>query len=149
MKKGKIFLAINFSESTKEEQILRKVAKSLYFLLITPDELQSNSSDNCTRHYNAKILNLFAPELQLIKTKPEIKNKLKGLLNKLKKFKVQTVLVLYNNKRNDSQIFYLCTKTIASDLDIKHLKHLNKAFKSMHQSIIIKIKIMLVKFILF
>ena len=93
-------------------------------------------------------MNFFPPELQLINTKPEIKNKLKGLLNKLKKFKVQTVLVLDNNKRNDSQIFHSCTKTIASDLDIKHLKHLNKGFNSMHQTIIIKIKIMLVKFIL-
>ena len=31
-----------------------------------------------------------------------IKNKLKGLLNDLKKFKVQTVLVLDYKKRNDS-----------------------------------------------
>ena len=38
--------------------------------------------------YNVKILNLFDPELHLIKTKSEIKNKLKGFLNELKKFKV-------------------------------------------------------------
>ena len=40
------------------------------------------------------ILTLFDPELQFIKTKSEIKNKLKVLLNELRKFKVGTVLVL-------------------------------------------------------
>ena len=61
----KDFGAINFSEYFKstrekfysklsEEQNLRKVAKSLYFSLTTPDEvekyakmMQSNSSENC------------------------------------------------------------------------------------------------------
>ena len=52
-------------------------------------------------HYNIEILNLFDPELQLIKTKPAIKNKLKELLSELKKFKVQTVLVLDYEKIND------------------------------------------------
>ena len=84
--------------------------------------------------YNVKILNLFNPELQLINTKPEIKNKLKGLLNELRKFKVHTVLVLDYKKINDSPIFPWCTKLIASDLDI------DEAFKSMHQNIITKIK---------
>ena len=56
--------------------------------------MQSNSSDNCVHHYNAEILNLFDPELQLINTKPVIKKKLKELLGELKKFKVQTILVL-------------------------------------------------------
>ena len=79
-------------------------------------------------------MNLFDPELQRINTEPEIKTKLKGLLNELKKFKVQTVLVLDYRKRNDSQIFHLSTKFIASDLDI------DTAFKSMHQSIITKMK---------
>ena len=37
-------------------------------------------------------------------------------------------------KKNDCQIFHSCTKLIASDLDI------DEALKSMHQSIIIKIK---------
>ena len=72
------FVAINFSEcfkSIREEQNLRKASKL-------------NSSDNCIHHYNVKILNLFDPELQLINTKPVIKSKLKGLLSKLKKFKV-------------------------------------------------------------
>ena len=66
-------------------------------------------------------------------TKPLIKNKLKGLLSELKKFKVQTVLALDYKKKNDSQIFYSYTKLIDSDLDV------DEAFKSMHQSII-KIK---------
>ena len=45
--------AISFSEyfkSIRKEQNLRKVAKSLYIFLVTPDEVekyvQSNSSDN-------------------------------------------------------------------------------------------------------
>ena len=128
----KDFVAINFSESIKEEQILRKVAKLLYFFLTTPDEIQSNSSDNYIHHHNVKILNLFDPELQLINTKPVIKKK--GLLSELKKFKVQTELVLGYKKRNDHQIFHSCTKLIASDLDT------DKTFKSMHQSIMTKIK---------
>ena len=81
----KDFVAISFSESIKEEQNLRKVAKSLYFFLTTSDEVQSNSSDNFIHHYNVKVLNLFDSELQLINIKP--------LLTELKKFKVQTVLV--------------------------------------------------------
>ena len=55
----KDFAAINFSQSIKEEQNLRKVPKFLYFFLTTPDEVQSNSSDNYIHHYNAKILNFF------------------------------------------------------------------------------------------
>ena len=80
------------------------------------------------------ILNLFDPELQFIKTKAEIKNKLKVLLNELRKFKVGTVLVLDYKKRNDSQIFHSCTKLIASELG-----H-DKAFNSIYQIIISKIK---------
>ena len=62
----KDFVAINFNEyfkSIKEEQNLRKTAKSLYILLITLDEVEkyveSNSSDNCVHYYNVEILNLF------------------------------------------------------------------------------------------
>ena len=121
-----------------EEQNLRKVATLLYIFLTTPDEVekyvQSNSSDNCIHRYNVEILNLFDPELQLINTKPMIEDKLKELLNELKKFKVQTILVLDDKKRNDYNIFHLCTKLIASDSDI------DKAFISMHQSIMKKIK---------
>ena len=73
----------------------------MWNFLTTPDEVQSNSSDTCMHHYNIEILNLFDPELQFIKTKPVIKNKLKELLSELKKFKVQTVLVLDYKKIND------------------------------------------------
>ena len=61
------FVAINFCEYVK--------CKSLYVFLATPDEMQLNSSDNCRRHYNVIILNLFDLELQLISNKPVIKNK--------------------------------------------------------------------------
>ena len=89
---------------------------------------------NCVHHYNVEILNLFDPELQLISTKPVIKNKLKELLSEVKNFNVQTILVLDYKKRNDRKIFHSCAKLIASDLDIE------EAFKSMHQSIMTKIK---------
>ena len=49
--------------------------------------MQSISSDNCSCHYNVKILNLFDPELQLINTKTITKNKLKEFLNELKSLK--------------------------------------------------------------
>ena len=85
------FVAIQFSEyfkSIREEQNLRKVAKSLYIFLGTTDEVEkyvlSNSSDNCIHRYNVEILNIFDPELQLISNKPMIKNKLKELLSELK-----------------------------------------------------------------
>ena len=79
----KNFVAIYFSEyfkTTREEKNVRKVAKSLYIFLTTPDDvekyLQSNSSDNYVHHYNVDILNLFDPELQLINTEPVIKKKI-------------------------------------------------------------------------
>ena len=84
----KDFAVINFSESIKEERNLRKVAKSFYLFLVTPDEVQSNFSDNYIRQYDVKILNLFNPELQLTNAKLVIKSKLEGLLNDLKKFKL-------------------------------------------------------------
>ena len=68
--------------------------------------------------YNAEILNLFDPGLQLINTKPTIKHKLKELLSELKKFKVQTVLVLDYKKKNDCKTFHSSAKLIASDSDI-------------------------------
>ena len=49
--------------------------------------MQSSSSDNCICHYNIKILNLFDPELQLINTKPIIKNKLEELFKGVEKVK--------------------------------------------------------------
>ena len=85
----KDFVDINFSEyfkPTREEQNLRNIAESLYIFLATPDEvekyvetIQSNSSDNWIHCYNVEVLNIFDPELQLINTKPIIKNKLKEL----------------------------------------------------------------------
>ena len=71
-----------------EEQNLRKVDKSLYIFQTTPDEvekyveiMQLNSSDKYVHCYDIEILNVFDPELQLINTKPMIKNKLKELLS--------------------------------------------------------------------
>ena len=63
-----------------------------------------------------------------------IKSKLKEFLSELKKFIVQTILLLVYKKRNDGKIFQLSTKLIASDSNI------NEAFKSIHQSIVAKIK---------
>ena len=103
----KDFVAINFSEYFKslreklyskrnEEQNLRKVTKSLYIFLATPDEIekyvdimQSNSSDSCIHRYNVEILNVFDPDIQLINTKPMIKNKLKELLYEWKRLKLK------------------------------------------------------------
>ena len=95
--------------------------------------MQSNSSDKYVYRYNIKISNLFDPRLQLINTKPMIKNKLKELLSELKKFKVQTILVLEYKKRN-YKIFHSSAKLIASDSEIEG------TFKSMNQSIMTKIK---------
>ena len=75
----KNFVVISLSEyfkTMREEQNLRKAAKSLYIFLTTPDEVQSNVSDNRVHHYKVEILNRFDPELQLINTKPVMKNKL-------------------------------------------------------------------------
>ena len=73
-----------------KEQNLRKVPKLLHIVLTTPDEVekyvQSNFSDNFIHCHNVEILKLFDPELQL-NTKLFIQNKLKELLNELKKFK--------------------------------------------------------------
>ena len=132
----KDFVAINFSEyfkSIRQEQNIRKVAKSLHIFLTKPDEVekyvQSNCIDNCIYRYDDEILNIFHPELQLIKTKPMIKNKLKQFSSELKKFKVQKILVLDYKKRNDCKIFHSSAKLIASDSDT------DEAFKSIHQSI--------------
>ena len=110
-----------------QEQILRKVAESLYNFLTTPDEvekyakmIQLNFSTNCVHRYNIEIFNLFDPELQLVNTKTMIKNKLIELFSELKKLE-------YKN-RNDREIFHSSAKLIASDSDI------DEAFKSMHPS---------------
>ena len=80
----KDFVSITFSESITEEQNLRKVAKSLYIFLTTPDEVKLKSSNNCIHRYNIETLNLLDAELQLINTKPVIKNKLKEFLSESK-----------------------------------------------------------------
>ena len=80
------------------------------------------------------MLNILDPELQLINTKPMIKKKLKELLSELKKFKVETVLVVDYEKKNDCKIFCSCTKLISSNSDI------DEPFESIHQSIMAKIK---------
>ena len=79
-------------------------------------------------------MSLFDPELQVINTKPMIKNKLKEFLSKLKKSKIQAILPLEHKKRNDGKNFHLSVKLIARDSDV------DKAIKSMHQSIMTKIK---------
>ena len=55
--------------------------------------MQLYSSDKYVHRYNVEIFNMLDPELQLINTKPIMKNKLKELLNELEKFKVLTILV--------------------------------------------------------
>ena len=124
-----------------EEQNLRKVTESLYIFLTSPDEvekyaalMQSNSSDKYVYRFSIEILNLFDPELQLINTKPMIKNKLKELLSDLKKFKVQKILVSDYKKRNNRKIFHSSAKLIASDSDI------DKELIFLHQSIMTKME---------
>ena len=46
--------------------------------------MESISSDYCTGHYNVKIWSFFDLELQLINTRPLIKNELKELLREFK-----------------------------------------------------------------
>ena len=94
----------------------------------------SNFSDNCVYCYNIEISNLFDSELQLINTKPIIKNKLKEFLSELKKFKVQTIIVLDCKKINNHKIFHSSAKLIAGNSEI------DESVKSMHQNIITKIK---------
>ena len=137
----KDFVAINFSEyfkTIKEEQNFTEFAKLLYIFLRTPDEvekyMESIFSDNCVRHYNVNILNLFHPELQVINSKRVVKNKLDEFLSELKKFTFQTMSVLHSKKRNDHEIFHSSAKLIASN------SYIDETFKSMHQSIMAKVK---------
>ena len=132
---------MSFSEHFKfirEEPKLKKSPKQLYIFLATPNEVEryveTNYSDNSVYQCNVKILSLFDQELQLINTNPLIKNKIKELLNEMKKFKVQAILFLDYKKRNDHKILYSNANLIASDSDI------DEAFKSMHQNIMTKIK---------
>ena len=120
--KMKDFVTINFSEYFKAISEKPNIAKSLYISLTTPDKvenyveiMEANSSDNCIYCDNVELLNIFDLELQLINTKPMIKNKLKELINALKKFEIQKILVLDYKKRNDCKIFRSSVKLIASD----------------------------------
>ena len=98
-KKGNVCSKLN------EVRILEKVVESLsVFVTHLMKMIQSNSSDTCVHCYNIEILNLFDPELQLIKTNSMIKNKLKIFSTLLKKFKVQTILVLEYKKGNDQKL---------------------------------------------
>ena len=65
----------------REEQNLKKVAASLDIFLITPNEEEKyakiliDTNDDCIHYYNIEIFYVFHSELQLINTKPTIKNK--------------------------------------------------------------------------
>ena len=52
----------------------------------------------------------------------------------MKKFKVETILVLDYKRKNDRKVFYSSATLIANDSDI------DEAFKSMHQSILTNMK---------
>ena len=73
-----------------ENLLNRFVSLYICCFISTPDEaekyVQSNSSVICIHDYNVEILDLFDPELQLINTKPFIKNKVKKLLIEFKYF---------------------------------------------------------------
>ena len=94
--------------------------------------MQSNSFGNCVHYYNIETLNLFFPEMQLINTKPMIKDKLNKLLRELEKFRVQKILVLDYKKRNNRKIFHSTAKLIASDSGI------DDVFIYMHQNVVTK-----------
>ena len=123
-----------------EEKNLREVADLFYTFLGTPDEIekyaefiekaskaklrmQSTFSCECVRHYNIEILNLFDPEIQLINIIYKIKNKLKDLSGKIKKFIALTILFLeYKNvddHKSMSSIFQSNTKLIVDESDIE------------------------------
>ena len=59
---------------------------------------------------------------------------MKRIVKWVKKFKIQTILVLDHKKRNDHKTFHSSTELIANHSDN------DEAFKSMYQSIMRKIK---------
>ena len=91
--------------------------------------MQSKSTDKCVHNYNTEILKLFDPKLQLINSKPKIKNKLKEVLSERKNFKVQAILVLEHKKRIDRKIVHLSGKLylLVIQLSMKHLYQCIKA----------------------
>ena len=54
-KEVKDFVVKIFNETVRKQENLKKVVKSLYISLTTPD--------NCLHHYDIEILNLFDPKL--------------------------------------------------------------------------------------
>ena len=107
-----------------------------YLEILTDEEVKDFVAINVSEYFKSirEEQNLRKVAKLLYNTKLVIKSQLKELLSELKKFKVQTVLVLDYNKRNGRKIFHSSTKLTASDSDT------DEAFKSMHQSIMTKIK---------
>ena len=149
------FVVIKLYLKLNEEKNLKEVTGDIYSFITMPHItegyieliekmsetkaiMQSSSTDRCACIYNIKILKLLFPELQLINNKAVIQNQLKDLLGGLKKFKVQNILALKNKKIDNHKTirksFHACAKLIANDSDA------DNAFKSMHESIITKIK---------
>ena len=52
-----------YFRSIRGKQNLRKVAKSIYLFLTTPDEVEIYVQSHCIHRYNVEICNLFDPEL--------------------------------------------------------------------------------------
>ena len=105
-----------------------------YLEILTDEEVKDFVAINFSEYFKSirEEQNLRKVAKLLYNTKPVIKSQLKELLSELKKFKVHTVLVL--DYRNGRKIFHSSTKLTASDSDT------DEAFKSMHQSIMTKIK---------
>ena len=105
-------------------QLMQLCFKELLNCLISFKQHLRNQKNMCTQiflivvHISIMLkFWIFDPELQLIKTKPKIKNKSKDLLSQLKKFKVQAILVLHYKKRNDHKIIHWRVELIAGDSD--------------------------------
>ena len=117
---------------------MRMDDKKIVFMIRIMLYIRNIAGYNCVRVYTIRTSNLFNPELQLINAKSVIKSKLKDLFSELKQFKVQTVSVLENKKIDDHKsmpkIFQSSAKLIVKD------SNLDKAFTSMHQSVMTKIK---------
>ena len=74
--------------------------------------MQSSSSDDCICHFNFNNLILLCLKLQLINTKPKVKNKLKEMLTDLNKINVQKILALKYKIRNHHKTFHSNAKQI-------------------------------------
>ena len=125
--KVKDFIPINFSEYFKstreklcsklsEEQNLRKVSILLYFFLTTPVKYKNMCNQILLIIVYIAIMLRFWIFLIHNYDWLILNHWLKTIL---KKFKVQTILVLKHKKRNDDKIFHSCTNLITSDV-IRH-----------------------------